>query len=324
MTYETFLKWIPELVQSELGEGVKVRLHTIHKNNNIRLEALCILEEGCNVAPTIYLQSYYERLQAGVPLKHICSEICREYGASRCGIYMNVQDFCDYEKMKSRVVYKLVNYERNRELLQDVPHRRFLDLAVVYYLLIENQFIGSGTAMIYHHQRQLWQVDEETLYRMASANTERILGHEITPMRQVILSLLQRDMRQQLEGNLRTGACTGSQVDRWAVEILDRMLPQERYDMYVLSNESKYLGAAAALDTGRLRAFADKMGCGLHVIPSSVHEMIVLPETQPLKREDLQRLLREINAEEENVQDFLSDQVYYFDRKKGLCMGKES
>ena len=61
MTYETFLEWIPDLVQAQLGEGVKVRLHTIYKNNNIRKDALCVLEEGSNVSPTIYLEKYYAR-----------------------------------------------------------------------------------------------------------------------------------------------------------------------------------------------------------------------------------------------------------------------
>jgi len=320
MTYETFLEWIPELVQSKLEQRGKVRLHTIYKNNNIRRDALCVLEEGCNVSPTIYLEKYYERWKQGISIEQISSEICREYEANHCGMYMDIKSFYDFELMKGKIVYKLIHYEKNWELLKNVPHRRFLDLAIVYYLLIEDPFIGSGTALIHHRQQQMWQVDEETLYEAAVHNTDRLLGNEIVPMRQVILELLQRDMRLQLESDIEMGVCTGEQVDLWAVEILEQMFPEESHTMFVMSNHNKYLGAAAVLNRERLLAFAAKLGCGLHVIPSSVHEMILVPETEAVQREELRRLLREINDEEENVQEYLSNHIYYCDREKGLQM----
>lgn len=323
MTYETFLEWIPDLVQAQLGEGVKVRLHTIYKNNNIRKDALRVLEEGSNVSPTIYLEKYYDRWNQGISLEQISNEICREYEVNHCGMYMDVKSFYDFEIMKEKIVYKLIHYDHNRELLKDVPYRRFLDLAVVYYLLVEDPFIGSGTALIHHKQREMWQVDEEKLYEMAVCNTDRLLGNEITPMGQVIRELLQRDMRRQLEADMEMGICTGEQVDLWAVEILDQMLPKDHHTMFVVSNHNKYLGAAAILNQERLLSFASKLGCGFHVIPSSIHEMILIPETESLQREDLQRLLQEINEDGENVQDYLSDQVYYCDLEKGLQMVSE-
>ena len=323
MTYETFLEWIPDLVQSQLGEAVKVRLHTIFKNNNVRRDALCVLGEGCNVSPTIYLDKYYERCKQGVSLEQISNEICREYEINHCGMYMDMKSFYDYESMKERIVYKLIHYDHNRELLKDVPHRRFLDLAIVYYLLVEDPFIGSGTALIHHRQREMWRVDEEALYEAASDNTDRLLGNEIVPMRQVIGELLQRDMRRQLGADMEMGICTEEQVDLWAVEILDQMVPTDHHTMFVLSNANKYLGAAAVLNEDRLMNFAVGLGCGFYVIPSSIHEMILVPDTETLQREDLQRLLREINEEEENVQEYLSDQVYHYDAEKGIRMISE-
>lgn len=323
MTYETFLEWIPNLVQSKLGEGVKVRLHTIYKNNNVCKKALCVLAEGCNVSPTIYLEKYYDRWKQGLSLEQISNEICREYEANHCGMYMDIKSFYDFDTMKEQIVYKVIHYERNRELLKEVPHRRFLDMAIVYYLLLEDSFIGSGTALIHHKQQQIWQVDEEKLYEMAVCNTDRLLGNEIVPMRQVIMELLQRDMRHQLESDMEMGVCTEEQVDQWALDILDQMIPEEHHTMYVLSNHNKYLGASAILNEQSLMEFAAKLGCGFHVIPSSVHEMILIPETEEIPRGELQRLLREINEEEENVQEYLSDQVYYWNLENGLQIIKD-
>ncbi len=324
MTYETFLKLIPEMVQSDLGEWVKVRLHTIRKNNNVKREALCILEEGSNVSPTIYLQPYYEYLESGMPLEQVCREICQEYKTNRCGIYLDVEEFRDFDRMKGRIVYKLIHYESNRELLQDVPHRRFLDLAVVYYLLIEHHFIGSGTALIHQQQCHQWQIEESVLYEQAVNNTDRLLGCEIQPIRQVIMTLLQQDMKRQLSADLAAGVCAEAQIDRWAMDILARMLPRERYAMYVVSNHSKFFGAAAVLNTERLEAFAESMGSGFYVIPSSIHEMILLPETEETDCSlSLKELLKEINESEDNIQEFLSDQIYYFDRHQGFRIVRE-
>ena len=320
MTYETFLEWIPKLVQSQLGEVGKVRLHTIYKNNNVRREALCVLADDCNVSPTIYLEKYYDRWKQGISLEQISNEICREYEVNQCGRYMDVRSLYDFEAMKGKVVYKLIHYDCNRELLDDVPHRRFLDLAVVYYLLVEDPFIGSGTALIHHKQQQMWQVDEETLYEMAVQNTDRLLGNEIVPMQQVILELLQRDMRQQLEPDMEMGICTRDQVDLWAVDVLEQMIPKEHHTMFVVSNYNKYLGAAAILNQERLMDFAVKIGCGFHVIPTSIHEMILIPETESVQRKELWELLQEVNEKEDNIQDFLSDQIYYCDQKHGLRM----
>ena len=318
MTYKTFLEWIPDLVQSHLGDGVKVRLHTIYKNNNVCKDSLCILRDGCNVSPTIYLEKYYDQWKQGVTLEQISMDICREYEINHCGMYMDVKSICDFDTVKGKIVYKLIHYERNSELLKDVPYRRFLDLAIVYYLLLEDPFIGSGTALIHHKQQRMWKVDEEKLYEMAVCNTDRLLGNEIIPMRQVVLQLLQRDMRHQLESDIELGICSEEQVDQWALDILEQMIPENHHTMYVMSNQNKYLGAAAIVNQRKLVAFGEKIGCGFYVIPSSVHEMILIPETEGMHVEELQKILWEINEEEENIQDYLSDRVYYWDQEEGL------
>ena len=320
MTYETFLEWIPDMVQSQLGDGVEVRLHTIYKNNNVRRNAICVMEEGCNVSPTIYLERYYQQWKDGVSLDKISSEICKEYEANRCGKYVNIASFCQFETMKDRIVYKLIHYDRNWELLQQIPHRRFLDLAVVYYLLLEDPFLGNATVLIQRQQMQMWNVEEETLYQMASCNTKRILGNIITPMRQVIRELLIRDMGRQLASDVDRGICTLQQVEQWSEEVLEQILPKEQRTMFVMSNHKKYLGAVSVLDQEMLDDFAGKLDGGFYVIPSSIHEMILVPETESLQWKDMRLLLAQINGEEDNVQEYLSDQIYYYDRQKGLQM----
>lgn len=317
MTYEAFQEMIPGLLKKRLGGDVRICVHTIYKNNSVKKEALCILEEGGNVSPTIYLRPYYEELTGGVPLQDILTEMEKEYRKNRCETYLDVNEFQEFDRAAGRLAYRLVNYDRNRELLADIPHRRFLDLAVVYYLLIENHFIGTGTALVYRSLQKLWGVDEEILYQTARANTDRLLGYGITLMDQVIEELLQKDLMRGL-GENPLGCDYGEEdVESLARQIRRSLASGEASEMYVMSNDSKYYGAAALLNEERLRMFAEEKGGSFYVIPSSVHEVILVPAGESLPKEELGALLREINMTEENGQEFLSDRIYYFDRTAG-------
>jgi len=318
MVDQTFLTLVSQWVQKKLGPEVTVRHHVIYKNNSVRKDALCILEKGANISPTIYLEAYFAMFQSGASMKEICDRICQEYETNRCCGYLDVSDLCDFGKAKKQIAYKLIHYEKNLQLLREVPHRRFLDLAIVYYILIENSFIGNGTALIHHRQMGVWQVEEEDLYRAAKENTDRLLGNEVQDMRQVVRQLLQTDVERQLAADIKGGICKKEQVDLWVEDLLDNTMPRERVPMYVMSNSDKYMGAAAVLNDKNLKKLSAQWGCGIYVIPSSIHEMILIPDRELICVEEMENLLKEVNEQPENAQDFLSNQVYYYDTVHGL------
>lgn len=317
MTYEAFVEMVPVRFKERLGEGARICVHTIYKNNSVKKEALCILEEGGNISPTIYLRPYYEKLVSGMDFSSVLSDMEREYQSNRCGAYVDTGEFQDFERISPWIAYRLIHYEKNRELLSEVPHRRFMDLAVVYYLFIENHFLGSGTALIYHTLRELWGVEEETLFQTARANTERLLGTEITKMDNLIEELLQKDLLRELGENPAGCDYAKEDVEALSRQILDSLVAREPCEMYVMSNRSKYYGAAALLNTKRLWDFAKEKKCSFYVIPSSIHEVILAPMHEPLSKEELSGLLREINATQEGGQEFLSDRIYCFDEESG-------
>lgn len=318
MTYESFLKKIPELVQARLGEEVEVQLHTIHKNNNIKMEAVCMFQTGINVSPTIYLPPMYQCLLQGASLEEVCQQICQQYQSHRCLQHLETEDFHQLDRMKDRIVYKLIHYESNQELLQTIPHRRFLDLAVVYYLLMEHPFIGKGTVLIRWKQCEEWQVEEETLYELAQENTRRLRGQVLVPLGEMILSLLEKDMKHQLARELGDESCDEEQIRRWASEMVEHMMPAKDHTMYVLTNEERYLGAVTLLEESLLKELSQRLGCGLFVIPSSVHEVMLVPDQGQTGCEELCDLHRQVGEAAGDVMDFLSDKIYYYDVKDGL------
>lgn len=147
-TMDVFAQVVKEAVEASLGDGYEVSIHEVLKNNDTHLTGLTIRTEESNVAPTIYLEGSFERYKAGdasVPV--IVSEILSVYESHKTTMSFDASLVTDFSACKERICYKLVNADRNRELLADAPHIIVCDdLAVLFYILVSND--GEGTATI--------------------------------------------------------------------------------------------------------------------------------------------------------------------------------
>ena len=290
MTYSEFTEALLSFVRIALPEECSARLHTVIKNNDTRLTGLTISEKGRNIAPTIYLDHYYEKYCAGDDLNKIVEEIVSTYLEYRPGEDFDMTFFTDYGKVKDRIVYKLVNCDRNHELLQDVPYIPYLDLAVVFCFLLKENKSGSATVLIRNHHMEQWGVTTEDLFAQAKVNSPRLLSYELEDMN----TLMKRICGE------------------------DTMEPGQ---MYVLSNSKRLFGASCILDESLLEEIAKEKHSGFYVLPSSIHEVILLPRNTPDTSEALSGMVRQINETHVSSEEILSDHVYYYDfEKKKLCV----
>lgn len=104
--------------------------------------------------------------------------------------------FSDFADLKNRVVYKLVNHEKNKELLESVPHLDYLDLAMVFYLTMGSSQEGEITVLIMEGHLKQWGVDRNEIYRLAVKNTEQIYPCTIKSMRQVLKEMFKNSFRK--------------------------------------------------------------------------------------------------------------------------------
>ncbi len=315
MTYKEFCLLAQELLEKKCKDGTRVHLSGQYKNNGGFQEALCVLEEGSNVSPVLYLRKYYEAFASGMSMDEAVEKLLAEYEKKRCAVFLDGKGYGDFEEMKSKIVCKLVNYERNKGLLEQAPHRRYLDLAVVYYFLIEDPVIGRGTAVIQNNLLEAWKVTEEALYEAARENTERILGAEIRPIGEVIKELFQNDLLRYLEEKPDEGEFQNEQVEAVVESMMGGFHLDEPKEMYVYSNHSKYCGAAVLLDERGLEEFSEEQG-SFFIVPSSIHEVILIPERVIPVGGELKALLRDINTQMEDGTEYLSDRIYYYDRER--------
>lgn len=313
MKIHTFIFHILQKMQTEFEGEVKVSIHDVAKNNGVVLTGLTFSRKDVNISPTIYLEDFYKEYQEGKTMEEILEEIKEIYYGSRMENSINMDFFTDYEKAKKNIVYKLINYERNQELLKEIPHKKFLDFAIVFYYLVDMKEFANATILIHNKHLECWNTDAEAVYKEAVINTPRLLKANFCGMMEVLQELTQEDI-------LYAGEMCGCRaIDHEAERkfILEIHLRKDETGMYVLSNFTRMYGAAAILYEGVLDKCAKTLGANLFILPSSVHEVILIPDEGQITKEKLQEMVKEVNETQIEPQEFLSDSVYYFSTKTG-------
>lgn len=92
-------------------------------------------------------------------------------------------------------------------------------------------------------------------------------------------------------------------------------------NLYVITNTMKNLGAGALVNHSVQKALYEYFnGKNLYILPSSIHELLILPEDDSFPRsvEELLSMVKAVNGTEVAEDDFLADHVYYFDFERGI------
>ncbi len=308
MKIHTFICHILQKMQEELGEEIKVSIQDVTKNNGVVFTGLTFTQKNVNISPTVYLEDFYEKYQEGTAMEDIIKEIKEIYEKSKLDKDIDMEFFTEYEKAKGRIVYKLIYYDKNRELLKNIPHREYLDLAIVYYYLVDMKEFANATILIHNKHLDYWKVDEEELYRLATKNTPKLLRMHFCGMMDVLKELTEEDF--WLEDKEKD-------ADDDNRLLMEAHSEKDATGMYVLSNVSRLYGASAVLYEGVLAYCHERLGGDFFILPSSVHEVILVPDEGQVTREKLSQMVREVNATQVEVQEQLSDFVYYYNAENG-------
>lgn len=290
MQYETFKKVILERLTNDIPDPKNISIQSVQKNNGYVLDGLVILENHCNISPTIYLNYYYEHYENGISFQEIYHQIMLAYQQNKPKQNIDVSFFTDFKNTREKIMFKLINYELNKEQLRDIPHIRFLDLAIVFYILIAvNKDIGNATILIHKSHLDFWKITEQDLYQIATGNTCCTLRPKIQNMDEIL-----RDLSDPAG---KSGPCLSGEDD---------------VRMHVLTNQYNLFGAACMLYSGILKSFAERYESDLYILPSSIHEVILIPAKDDSSLSDLSEMVREVNRTQLHEDEVLSDHAYYY------------
>lgn len=285
MTYQEFTETVQEIIGNLIAPGQKVTVQTIDKNNGTTYQGLVIIDPVLNISPTIYLEPFYHKYRNGTEVSDICNEIMQIYHTFTPTENFDETIFTDYEKAKHRIVMKLVNYEKNKELLQKIPHIPYLDLAIVFVCSASDFEKEYATILIHNNHMEHWEIDLSTLYRIAKENTPKLLPYHLENMKDYLVRY-----------------CDWKPFD-------------DHIPMYLLTNHLKIHGASVILYEGLLEQISRELDSSLVVIPSSVHEVLIIPVSSKKELAHYTYMIMEVNATQIARDEVLSNHAYYYSKK---------
>lgn len=298
MGIEEFTKTICNKLEMELKECV-IKKESVVKNNGLILHGLQISKDESGISPTIYMENYFEEFEKGWCVEDIIEDILNCYMYASKEKPIDIELFDDFEKVKDRIVYRLINMEKNKEMLLTTPHIKFLDLAVVFYYLSDSESPSRYTILINETYVKLWKKTKEELFEYAVMNTPYLLKVSLRGMESVIHEMFSEE---------------GTGIDEYKEESMIKETKKDEI-MYVLSNAYGVYGAACVLYHQVLDKFANLVACDFYILPSSVHEVILIPKNETVQKERLKQMVKEVNETEVAMEDILSNNVYLYSQK---------
>ena len=283
------LAYLPEEYQ-----GAMVDIVHVQKNNDQDKVGMTIRKDSQTVAATVYLERYYAEFPEWVSEQTIFKTLADEYleaQAELSQIEAMADAVKDYDSVRSNIRIQVVNRETNQESLRHCPKKEIegTDLLAVFRVMFYNQGKECASALITDAVMEKWDTDLDSLYETALKNTVDQAPAQINSMMSVLF-----------EGE----------------EPLEPGEVFREEGLYILSNPQKSNGAAVILYPGLLQSIAEATQSSFYILPSSIHEVLLMKEGNGMDAKELQSMVMEINQNEVAPQEILSNQVYFYDGKE--------
>lgn len=269
--------------------GVQVEIRPVEKLQGESYTGLSIQPNDSPMAATLNLDTVYNQMvDQGKSFQEVADDLITH--AADIIIDMpkiDVNDITNYDQMKNTLVVQVIPTDRNAEMLADIPHKNIEDMSLVYRMQIDQNENGTSSVLITNAMLENYGVTVDQLHQ--DAMDAAVINNPATF----------RSMQEVLSDLMGMPA--------------DLMPPMDGPQMYVASVENSLNGAGVIAYPDFMNQVAEQVGGDFFVLPSSVHEVLVVPDDGSIDRHDLESMVREVNASEVLPKDQLSDNVYHYD-----------
>ena len=304
---------LTETLKENLGTDWTIELHTdVILNNGTTHIALILYKNGEKLHPQIYLERFFEDYNRGKTMKEILQDVMTTYEEALKNINPHsLSGIEDWEQVKGRLAFRLLSKERNKETLENYVYKDFLDLAAIVTFCAEIDEQGVKAIRVTHDLAERWNVSEEEILQAAEENTEALFPVRMEP----ILDTL----------------CRVADISR--DDLPEEVLAEEDSpQIMVLTNYLGVNGATVLLYDSFLQQVYEKLRGKFIILPSSIHEVIVMPLAYAPPITDSQKMVEQINRSAVKEEEILSDSVYLYDGEKvilacdskGVCAYEEN
>ena len=305
MNYQEFLHEVRRNIRNKIPKESTVLLRTVVKNNDQKFDTIIIFNENQRITPNIYLNQYYNEFIDGRSLDEIADSIinihCRSDYPREA-----LSDISDFDNVSKHIFYSLVNKKANEERIKDIPYKDIGDLAKIYKVATHMDKDGVASFIISKELIKKWNVDINTIDSIANINTPALFPFTLKGISELINELL-LDLNKADQDNRRF--------------ISEDIGYEESIKMYVLSNNIGIGGASSMLYKGVLKNFATQVNANLYILPSSIHEVIIIPAIYKFNVSDMREMVIEVNKSIVDAGEVLSNEIYFYDNNNDeICI----
>lgn len=299
MDYETFKQEFAEDIKEKLSQKgygeVETNFHNIEKTNQ-NYEAISVVPAGGNIGVNYNIENAFASYEHSGDYEGVLASAA---GAIASGLdqvpVVNVNALMNYEIMKEKLSVEVISADANEELLAKVPHDRIEDLAVVYRFIMESNEDGRASILVNNNLIERMGVTHEQLRADALENSPEIRPVVIQGMNEVMKEMMGPE----------------------AYEMFG--IPDDTEEMmFIATVPDKNSGAGVLAYQDFMDQAAEKIGGDFYVIPSSIHEILLVPDNGEVQAEGLKEMVQEVNATEVSPEEKLSDNVYHYDSKEHI------
>lgn len=283
-THDEFDQALAKALESDLRDTYGVDCTAISRmvtKTNGEVHGISVQMRDTAACPTIYTDHAYEQYQQGKSMEALISDMSKTIVDSRDRIPEMPKLTPD--EARQHITLTLVNTERNQQLLNNTPHFEICggELSAIprWYISEEASFVVTNNLA----GEMMLTPDEVLLIGQRNINEQ---DYNATPLRQVLAEI------------------TG-------MPLFEDPSP-DTPDVIVLSNENRIQGANMLLNEKALHDLHDRLG-DYAILPSSIHEVLLLPDNGSMDPNSLRQMVQEVNATTVSPQEFLSDNVFRYD-----------
>lgn len=294
MDIEEFKEQLTADIMKEVGDKMEFDFRKVEKLNE-SYEAITIKPEGCNIGMNLNVDKLFSDYKEGVLFGDLVDRSLDmiKHGLRNMPVF-DADKFTDYEHMKNNLVMEVVSAEANAELLKTIPHKRMEDMAVVYRFIVDRFMEKQASVLITNSILLQMGVTPEQLHEDALRNAPEVKPLVIQGMSEVLAEM----------------------VGPEAAELMG-IKPEEpeKEQMYVASVPDKTHGASVIAYQDFMDKAAERAGGDFFILPSSIHELLIVPDTKEMDFKVLEGMVREVNETQVAPEDKLTDSVYHYDSK---------
>ncbi len=258
------------------------------KNNDTVMEMLLVELEDGRAAPILYLQDLYKTYQEGADIEEILQGLCElftTYSAMQLPLEKKLSTLLDdFEKAKPLIGFRLINGARNKRRMAGKPFSRIGEFLLAYQIQMGDGHGGIYATQITDEMLQEWGIDEAELHEIAVSNMDLSKNYLLQSMEEAI----------------------GIRVDP----------DDEHPEMFILTSKMKINGATVIFSEEVRQEVGEQVGGDYYLLPSSIHEWVVIPKRWARSSQEMENMVQEVNADSTEEEEFLSNHAYEYDVAK--------